>query len=59
MGALPRYAPFVKHDDVVGIADGGNTLRHDDDRPSPQLFFQGSTQCGVGLIVKGAEAVIE
>ena len=59
MGALPRYAPFVKHDDVVGIADGGNTLRHDDDRPSPQLLLQGSTQCGVGLVVQGAEAVIE
>ena len=52
MGADAGHLSFVKHDDLIGVTDGADTLCHDEDGSVLRLFLQ-------RLEVQGREAVIE
>lgn len=59
MGADAGHLSFVKHDDLIGVTDGADTLCHDEDGSVLRLFLQRLAQRGVRLEVQGREAVIE
>ena len=59
MGALAHNAPFVQHQNLVGVEHGGNALGHNDDGGVPGLLFQGAAQSHVGLEVQSGETVVK
>ena len=54
-----RNATLVKNDDLVGMHDGCNALRDDDDGFAAHARMKSTAQRSIGLVVKGREAVVE
>ena len=52
-------ATLVKDDDLVGMHDGCDALCDDDDGFTAHARMKSTTQRGIGLVVKGREAVVE
>ncbi len=52
MGADAGHLAFVKHDDLLSVADGADTLCHDEDGRILGLFFQRLAQRGIGLEIQ-------
>lgn len=59
MLAYADRSAFVQNNDTVGVLNGADPLRNNDDRFIAFFFQQSLAQCRIGLEVKRRKAVVE
>src|SRR5271168_2796268 len=59
MGAALRDYPVVEYHDMIGVADGGRAMRHDDRRAIADTLFEAVQHGPFGFGIDARERVIQ